>query len=72
MIVKVDVLIPPPKEPGAPPTNIKKMNMISIGVPTKEISTVLNPAVLVIEWKKEVINWAEMFMLFRLFFCSKK
>ena len=56
MIVKVDVLIPPPKEPGAPPINIKKMNMISIGVPTKEISTVLNPAVLVIEWKKEVIN----------------
>ena len=72
MIAKVDVLIPPPKEPGAPPINIKKMNMISIGVPTKEISTVLNPAVLVIEWKKEVINWAEMFMLFRLFFCSKK
>ena len=56
MIAKVDVLIPPPKEPGAPPINIKKMNMISIGVPTKEISTVLNPAVLVIEWKKEVIN----------------
>ena len=54
--VNVEVLIPPPKEPGAPPINIRKINIISIGIPTIEISTVLKPAVLDIDWKKDVIN----------------
>ena len=44
--VNVDVFTPPPKEPGAPPMNIKKIKMINIGVPTIEMSTVLKPAVL--------------------------
>ena len=72
MMANVEVLIPPPNEPGAPPINIKNINIINMGVPTKEISTVLNPAVLVIDWKKEVISWDAKVMLLRLFFCSKK
>jgi hypothetical protein len=52
----VDVLIPPPVDPGEAPINIKNINIKSMGVPITEKSTVLNPAVrAVMDWKNEVI-----------------
>tara|TARA_B100000614_G_C14137843_1_gene322913 strand:+ start:237 stop:407 length:171 start_codon:yes stop_codon:yes gene_type:complete len=44
--VNVDVLIPPPVDPGEAPINIKNMKIISIGVPNMEKSMELKPAVL--------------------------
>ena len=46
--VNVDVLIPPPVDPGEAPINIKNMKIMSIGVPIMEKSTVLKPAVLAV------------------------
>ena len=46
--VNVDVLIPPPVDPGEAPINIKNIKIMSIGVPIMEKSTVLKPAVLAV------------------------
>ena len=46
--VNVDVLIPPPVDPGDAPINIKNMKIMSIGVLIIEKSTVLKPAVLAV------------------------
>ena len=46
--VNVDVLIPPPVDPGEAPINIKNMKIMSIGVPIVEKLTVLKPAVLAV------------------------
>ena len=46
--VNVDVLIPPPVDPGEAPINIKNMKIMSIGVLIIEKSTVLKPAVLAV------------------------
>ena len=46
MIAKVDVLIPPPKEPGAPPININAEHHKAVGIRIELKSTVENPAVL--------------------------
>ena len=46
--VNVDVLIPPPVDPGEAPINIKNMKIMSIGVPIMEKLTVLKPAVLAV------------------------
>jgi len=45
---KVEVLIPPPVPPEEAPMNIRKIKMINIGEESKEMSTVLNPAVRVV------------------------
>ncbi|GAX59385.1 hypothetical protein SCALIN_C03_0042 [Candidatus Scalindua japonica] len=46
--------MPPAAEPDAPPINIKKIKYKKVGVARLPISTIVNPAVLVvIDWKKE-------------------
>src|SRR5712692_9565545 len=52
MIPKVVVLIPPPVPPGDAPIIISRISKYSVGVATRLISMVLNPAVLAeMEWK---------------------
>ena len=48
MTEKVVVFIPPPVEPGEAPMNIKNRNDINTGCEREAISTVLNPAVLLV------------------------
>ena len=48
MAANVEVLIPPPVEPLEAPINIRKMNIIKVGMARLPISTVLKPAVRVV------------------------
>src|SRR6056297_3102291 len=53
----VVTLTPPPQEPGAVPTNIRRMLIKSVSLARLPMSRVLNPAVRVFTaWKKEARN----------------
>ena len=56
------VLIPPPKEPGEAPINIRKIKIISIGKPNVPKSIDENPAVLpLVEWKTKFVIFSNIF-----------
>ncbi|OIP90054.1 MAG: hypothetical protein AUK26_10315 [Syntrophaceae bacterium CG2_30_58_14] len=70
---KLVVLIPPPVEPGDAPMNMRMIMTRTVGLVSRPMSTVLNPAVRgVIDWKRESRNCVGPETPFRTWSASKR
>ena len=70
---KLVVLIPPPVEPGEAPMNMRMIITRTVGLVSRPMSTVLNPAVRgEIDWKRESRNCVGPETPFRMWSASNR